>query len=136
MLNPTGVVLRGRAAAEALMVDACTVQRLTSESTNPDTGAVTRTYSTKYAGKCRFSGTSSAGPALAGPQELGGASVLVSTPVLQLPIAVSDVQPDDLVTCTAAAMDPALVGRTWHARPGPRKTHATKYPVGLVEVTG
>lgn len=137
MLNPTGVVLRGRAAAESIMVDACTVVRQGAAVTNPDTGAVTYpAAATVYSGRCRISGTSSAGPAVAAPQDIGGASVLLSTPVLQLPIATVDLQPDDLVTCTAAAMDPRLVGRTWRARPGPRKTHATKYAVGLVEVAG
>src|SRR6266487_3122080 len=98
MLNPTGVVLRGRQAAENLMVDACTIVRQ-SAVPNAETGKTTYTSTQVYAGKCRISGTSSAGPALAGPQNLGEASVLVSTPVLQLPITATAVQPDDLVTC-------------------------------------
>lgn len=137
MLNPAPLLARGRAAAEALMVDACTVVRQGAPNTNPDTGAVSYPgAATVYSGKCRFQSTSSAGPATASPQELGGAGVLVSTPVLQLPVAVTTVQPDDLVTCTASAHDPGLVGKTWRARPNPRGTHKTKTAVGLVEVSG
>lgn len=137
MLNPAALVLRGRAAAESIMVDACTVVRQGAPVTNPETGAVTYPAAvTVYTGPCRISGTSSAGPAVAAPQDVGGASVLVSTPVLQLPIATADLEADDLVTCTAAAMDARLVDRQWRARPAPRKTHATKYVVGLVEVQG
>lgn len=136
MLNPGPVLARGRAAAEALMVDACTVVRQGTPTTNPDTGAVTHPTTSIYSGKCRFQSTSSSGPATAAPQDLGGASVLVSTPVLQLPVAVTTVQPDDLVTCTASAHDPGLVGKTWRARPNPRGTHKTKTTIGLVEVSG
>lgn len=134
MLNPAPALGRGRAAAEALMVDTCTITRATSTTTNPDTGQVSRTTIPVYGGKCRFQDASPAAPPT--PKQLGGAGVLVAELQLQLPIAVSDVQPDDLVTCTAAVLDPGLAGRAWRARPTPRKTHATKCVVGLVEVTG
>lgn len=134
MVNPAAAVAAGRRAAEALMVDACTITRTASTTTDPDTGQVTRTTTQVHAGKCRFQDFQAAGAPV--PQTVGGAGVLVAVLQLQLPVSVTGVQPDDLVTCTAAALDPALVGRTWRARPVPRKTHATKFVVGLVEVTG
>lgn len=133
MLNPAAALARGRRAAEALMADACTITRTTSTSTNRDTAQVSRTASVVYAGPCRFQDPQQPLPT---PTTAGGAGVLVSTPQLQLPVAVTDVRATDLVTCTASALDPGLVGRTWRARPAPRKTHATKFLVGLVEVTG
>ena len=47
------LTLRGRLAAEQLMQDACTITRTTGSSTNLQSGAVTKTTSTVYSGKCR-----------------------------------------------------------------------------------
>lgn len=133
MLNPGPALARGQAAAVALMTDACIITRTVSETTNRDTAQVTRTSTQVYAGPCRFQDGQPGGPP--SPAKSGPATVLVAVLHLQLPIAVAGVLPGDLVTC-AAAGDTALVGRTWRARPAPRKTHATKTLVGLVEVTG
>lgn len=133
MLNPADALNDGRAAIEDLMTDACAITRTTSKATNPDTAQVTTTATQVYAGKCRFQdGLPGGSPA---PKNVGSAAVLVAELHLQLPVAVTGVLAGDLVTCTVAG-DPALVGRRWRARPAPRKTHATKAVVVLVEVTG
>lgn len=128
MLNPTAVLARGRAAAVAVMQDTCTIQRRTGSTTDQTYGTVAETYAQTYAGQCRFQ-TPSGG----GPSDLGEAAVYETQLILQLPITVVDVQPEDLVTCVTSA-DPALVGRTWRTRAPQRKTHATMRRVELVDV--
>jgi hypothetical protein len=56
-MSATTATLRGRLAAEANMVDACTIQRVTGTTTNDTTGVVTPTYTTIYSGKCRMQQT-------------------------------------------------------------------------------
>jgi hypothetical protein len=91
-MSATSVTLRGRAAAERLMLDTCTIQRTASLTTDPDTGVVTPTYTTVYTGKCKVQQQS---PASA-PTVVGEASVFVGQLELNLPMSVTGVQPDDL----------------------------------------
>lgn len=55
-----GLIARGRAAHQRLMVDTCTITRQTPGSMNTTTGAYTTTSSTIYTGKCRLRGDSAA----------------------------------------------------------------------------
>ena len=52
-MNPAAVLARGRAAAEALMVDTCAIRRRTGETLDDTTGEVTATYDDVYSGRCR-----------------------------------------------------------------------------------
>lgn len=126
------LIARGRAAAEAGMVDACTIRHLTGSVTDQDTGVDTPTYATVYAGKCRFQQ-----PAPAGSKtDVGQAQVTLGQLLLQVPMTVVGVQIDDVVTCTASALDPDLVGRTWSVTGLSHKTHSTTRRLELQEVTG
>jgi len=49
-----------RARHESLMVDTCTIVRLTPGSMNTTTGAITNTSTTVYSGKCRLRGGTAA----------------------------------------------------------------------------
>jgi hypothetical protein len=131
-MSATSVTLRGRAAAERLMLDTCTIQRTASLTTDPDTGVVTPTYTTVYTGKCKVQQQS---PASA-PTVVGEASVFVGQLELHLPMSVTGVQPDDLATITACPLDADLVGRTFRLRGPAHKSYLTarRYPV--VEVAG
>lgn len=130
-MSRESVTLRGRVSAEQGMVDACTIQRVTGTSTNDTTGAVTPTYSTVYSGKCRIQQT----VPVSKPADIGQAQVWLQRLTLQVPIAVTGINSDDLVTVTASALDPDLVGRTFHVRELGHKTHMTARRVQLEETT-
>src|SRR5437868_1553101 len=124
--------LRGRVAAEALMVDACTVKHLTGSTTDPETGHVTPTYATVYAGKCRVQQR----VPVAKPYDVGEAAVWLERLELQVPMSVTGIASNDMVTITASALDADLVGRVFHARELGHKTHATARRFQIEEVTG
>lgn len=132
MLNPTPALLRGRQRAEELMVDTCTIKHRTSETTDPDTGVVTPTYTTVYSGKCRLKLPT----AVARPADVGQAQVFTQHPTLSLPATTTGVQIDDLVTMTASALMPALVGRQFHVRGLPGSTHMTAARFEVMETMG
>jgi hypothetical protein len=130
-MSAASVLARGRAAALALMVDACTIQRLTSSTTDPVTGVPTPTYATIYAGRCRVQQQT----ATAGARDVGEANLLLLRLEMQLPMSVTGLQVDDVVTVTASALDPDLIGRRFRIRDLAHKTHATSRRVGVEEVT-
>ena len=63
-MNVPGLVAAGREAHERLMIDTCTIVRLTPGSMNTTTGAITNTSSTLYTGKCRLRGSTAAAVAI------------------------------------------------------------------------
>jgi hypothetical protein len=131
-MSATSIVLRGRARAEADMRDACTVQRVASPTTDPEIGVVTPAYSTVYAGKCKVQQSR---PAVA-PTEVGEAAVFVGQLTLHLPASVTGPAPDDLVTVTASALDPDLVGKVFRLRAPAHESYLTARRYPMVEVTG
>jgi hypothetical protein len=130
-MSATSATLRGRLAAEALMVDTCTVQRQTGSTTNDTTGVVTPTYSTIYTGKCRVQQR----VPVSKPADVGQAHVWLQRLELQVPMSVTGIASDDLVTITASLLDADLVGRTFRVRELGHKTHMTARRVQLEEAT-
>lgn len=109
-----------QAQAEAMMVDSCTIRRVTGTTTNPTTLEVVPTYATIYSGKCRVQlRDTAATQAEAG--ELNHAAVRT---IVQVPMTVTGVAVDDEVLI-AASLDADLVGRTFRVRGLFHKTHAT-----------
>lgn len=133
-MSAASVTLRGRAKALELMQDACTVQHVTSLSTDQETGVVTPTYSTVYTGKCKIQQPS---PATA-PTDVGEAAVFVGQLQLQLPVttATAAVSPDDLVTITGCVLDTSLVGQTFRLRGPAHKSYLTARRFPMIEVDG
>lgn len=130
-MSATTATLRGRLAAEALMVDSVTIQRATGTSTNDTTGVVTPTYSTIYTGACKVQ--RSAG---GGRRDVAEASVVVTQLELHLPIAGSTaVAVDDLATITASTMDPGLVGKVFRISGPADGTFRTARRLPVIEVT-
>ena len=133
-MSRASVLARGRAAAQAGMVDACIIERQTGSPTNATTGVVTPTWSTVYTGPCRVQErggyprdvtTAPDQPQLALPREL------------QLPVDTSTaVLAGDRCTITAAANDAGLVGTKMWLRGRPAKTEATARRFMLEEVAG
>lgn len=102
---------QGQTAAEGLMTDTCTITRPSGTPVlDPDTGDYTGGGTTTvYSGPCRVKPRVSRGP---GDQvEAGERPVQVWPYVISLPIDVTGVEVDDLVTVTTSALDAALVGR-------------------------
>jgi hypothetical protein len=131
-VNPAAVLARGRAAAEALMVDTCSIRRRSGEATDPDTGEVTGTYTDVYDGRCRVqqAGTQ------AGSEEPGEAYVLMLRLEVLLPMSVTGLEVGDEIEITASVHDPDLVGRVFLVRDLAHKTHATARRVQVTEQTG
>jgi Family of unknown function (DUF6093) len=130
-VSATSVTARGRVAAEANMLDACTVRRVTNTS-DPDTGAATPSYTAVYTGKCKVQQRAPA----AAPTDVGEAAVFVGQLELHVPTSVTGPQPDDLVTVTACALDPDLVGRTFRLRGPSHKSFLTARRFPMAEVSG
>jgi len=130
-VSRASVLARGRAAAEAGMVDACIIRRITGQVTDPDTGEVTTTYTTIYEGKCRLQQQGQQ----ARPEQAGEAYLLMLRRELQLPMSVTGLRTEDEVTMTASAYDPDLPGRVFLVRDLFGKTEATARRVQVEEVT-
>lgn len=110
----------GRVRAESLMTDACTIARpTTAPVTDPVSGAVTYPETTIYTGRCR------ARPAGGGHQVEAGEDITqVFGLRVSVPISVTGVRADDVVTVTASA-DGSLVGKRLRVREIERGSHIT-----------
>lgn len=126
------LLVRGRAAAEALMVDACTIRRAAAGTTDPDTGVPSPTYTALYAGKCRIQQS----VVQAQQHDVAEDYQLLLRLEVQLPMAVTGLLVGDEVTVTASVHDADLVGRVFRVRDLAHKTHATARRVQVVERTG
>lgn len=105
-----GMLATARTTAAALMVDACTIARKTGKSTHPTSGVVSDTYGDAYySGPCKVQ-TRDVDPS---NPEAGDAAYTVLRLRVDVPMSVTDVEVDDLVTITASTYDPALVDRTF-----------------------
>lgn len=132
MLNPAPALARGRAAAEALMVDTVTITRTTGSTTDPDTGVVTPTTATVYSGRAKIQQSESPTGEF---KNLGEASVLVVRLELHLPVSAAGVLVDDVVAVTASVLDPDLVGKRLVIRSVAHKTFLTARRCDVTEVT-
>lgn len=130
-MTAASAVARGRTAAEALMVDACTVTRITGRATDTTTGEVTDVIAALYAGKCRVQ--QSRGEARR--EDVAEDRVALLRIEVQLPMSVTGIQVGDVVTVTASALDSDLPGRVFRVQDLAHKTHATARRLGVVEVT-
>jgi len=127
-MSASSATLAGRRGAEALMVDACTITRGTSSQTfDPATGEyVTTPGETVYTGPCRVrpAGTSDR------VVDAGGQAVSLFPFVASVPITAVRFAVDDLVTVTASALDPALVGTVLRVAQVAAGTHLTARRLG------
>ena len=78
-MSVTGLVDAGRAAHERLMVDQCTINRVTAGVMSPVTGALAETFTAVYAGKCRMK------TAVVKTVDAGERANILTQPVLALP---------------------------------------------------
>lgn len=132
----TGPVLAAaRARTQQRMADACEIKRPTGEpQTNPTDGVVTWQYALVYQGPCRFQ---QATAPWAGPATVGQAGIGFSAQQVCLPMSGSEgITKDDIVTCTAAANDPDLVGRTWTVQGVHHAADKSSRRIPLQEIIG
>src|SRR4051812_22738716 len=116
------------------MVDACTIQRRTGQTTDDLTALVTPTYAPVYTGQCKVQTAGSGG--MGRRFDVAEAPVVVLRLELHLPIATSaGVARGDLVTVTASVADPALVGRTFRVHDLSHKSWATARRFLMEEAT-
>lgn len=130
-----GTLTAGRAAAEALMVDACTITRSGGAPVfNPATGAYTAPADVEvYDGKCRVQVSDAINEQ---SPEFGGREVTLQQAVVSVPVSGTGVAVGDTVTVTASEHDPELVGVVYRVLALHRKSHATARRLRCEEVTG
>lgn len=112
-MSATSAVLHGRAAAEALMVDACTITAGAAVQVYDEASDtyVTPAGASRYSGPCRVKPRESDQNVEAGAESISLWPYTVSVPVAAVGIDV-----DDVVTVTDCPLDPSLVGRTLRVR--------------------
>jgi len=131
-MSRVSVLTRGRAAAEAGMVDACTIRRRAAGgTTDPDTGYPTQTWTSLYTGKCRVQQAQ----AQAQTEDVGEDHLLLLRLEVQLPTSVVGLEVGDEVTITASAHDADLVGRVFLIHDLAHQTEATARRVQCIERT-
>lgn len=129
-MSAATAVLRGRRMAERQMADTCTVQRITSTTPDPLTGVDIPTYATVYAGRCKVQTYE---PFEQNP-EAGGHTFTVQRYSVHVPVGSFAPAIGQVVTITAAALDPNLAGNVFRVVALLHKTAATAYRLSVEEV--
>lgn len=130
---PTQALLRrGRAAAEALMTDRCTVERPTGEyETDPETGQDEPVMEQVYTGVCKLNSTPSTGE----HYDSGEHYYLVERPRLHLPHD-APVQSQDQAIITGTETGNVSVDIPFRLADLNRGTHRTSQRWNVEAVTG
>ena len=125
----------GRAEARVLMVDACTVTRVTGPPgpVDPDTGErEPAPTTTVYTGQCKVQTYE--------PHESARKSAehvyIEQRYHLHLPVGTPRLRVGDTATVTASRHDPSLVGRSYRVAGTHHKSMATSQRLLLDEITG
>jgi len=124
------LVGRGREAAQALMLDTCTVHRPGDPVTDAD-GNVTAGLTLLYTGPCKIQQTL----AQSSNPEAGGHQYTVQDTRWDTPTSAGVFEVDDVVTIIGAVLDPQLVGRVFRVTEPFHKTGATAQRTRVEEVT-
>lgn len=139
-MTAVDATLRGREAAESLMLDACTITRPGDPVTDPDTGEVTNTSTRIYPtpeqiaagnpGKCKVQSKDSA---VANP-EAGEATFTVVSRQVHIPANSVDVQDGDVVTITASLLNAFTVGKQYRISGFTPDTFDTAFRLPVKEI--
>lgn len=125
------MLARSRARAEALMVDTCTIRRVSGSVTDPDTGVVSPDYSVVYSGLCKVQSTQ---PQAQTPTA-GEHKWTIQQGAVHIPALAPAVMVGDEVVLDSSAHDPHLVGRSFRVVELLHKTWATAQRLNVEEVT-
>jgi len=129
-MSQSSAVLAGRAAAERNMLDTCTVQAVTGSSVDPNTGAEVPTYALVYTGRVKVQ----SGATQESTPEAGGATLTVQRSEAHFPVGAFVPAVGQVVTVTAAALDPLMAGLTFRVVALLHKSAATAYRLAVTEV--
>jgi hypothetical protein len=91
------------------MLDECTITRPGEPVTDPDTGDVTNSAETVYAGKCKVQSKDSA----TSSPEAGEHTFTVVSRQVHIPANAADVHDGDVVTITASRLNAFTVGKQY-----------------------
>lgn len=136
-MSAASATLRGRAAAEAQMVDSCRVERPGDPVTDPDSGEVTPSMTLIYGpdspenGKCKVQQTISQGS----NPSAGSHAFTIQDSRVDFPVSAGPLMVDDVITMTASALDPQLVGTVFRVSELFHKTYATAQRTRVEEIT-
>jgi len=136
-VSAISALLRGRMAAESLMVDACTVHRPGEPETDPTTGKVTVSKTMIYGpdstggGKCKIQQTI----AQASGKDSAEHRFTVQEARWDTPVGSGPFMVNDIVTMTSSGLDPHMPGRVYRVTELFHKTFATAQRCRLEEVT-
>lgn len=108
-MSALDATLRGREAAESLMLDTCMITRPGTPVTDPISGDVTNTPITVYSGKCKVQSKDSA----TSNPEAGEATFTVVSRQVHIPANAADVKDGDVVTITASRLNAFTVGKQY-----------------------
>lgn len=128
------LIAEGRAEAEAIMLDTCTITRVTGEAgaLDPETGLrEPAPTSTVYTGKCKVQTYEPHESA----KESGDHVFTEQRYHLHLPIGVGPIEVDDTATILTAAADVQLVGRSYRIAALHHKSLATAQRLLVDEIT-
>lgn len=126
-------LLRGRRAAEKLMIDQCIVRRVTGKTQGPG-GVLTPVTTVLYEGKCRLMVRTR--ERLGGSWvEAGEAQVIASRLELHIPTSAPEVQEGDRVEMVSSTLDPLIAGKVFVARDSMVKTFVTARRITVIEVS-
>lgn len=137
---PDEALAAGRVAAESLMVDSCIIDRPGEPVTDPETGAVSPSYTLVYPilgweteddGRCKVQQTL----AQSSSPEAGGAVFTVQGARLDIPVGVGPVETGDRVRITGSLSSPALVGNVYRVVEIFEKSWQTAQRVRVEELT-
>ena len=129
-MSATAAVLRGRKAAESLMLDQCTITRPGEVVTDPETGDVTNTSIEVYSGKCKVQSKDSA----TATPEAGEHQFTVVSRQVHIPANAADVRDGDVVTLTASALNAFTVGKQYRVAGFTPDTFDTAFRLPVKEV--
>ena len=129
-MTADSVLIKAQAAALRLMVDTCLIQRPAAVASNPETGYTTTTYTTIYSGVCRVQQRT----VLARQFTVGEATVYMSRLELHVPVTITGILADDIISITASVHDQDLIGRKWHVSELGHKTYESARRFAMVEI--
>ncbi|MHC6592423.1 DUF6093 family protein [Arthrobacter sp. C152] len=131
-MNIVRALERGRAKAEARMIDECRIVRRTGQLvTDRATGKVTKASSEVYAGKCEVQ---SKNASTARP-EAGEHSFTVVSRQVKIPANSADVRDGDVVIMTRSALNAFTVGKEYVVEGFTPDTYDTAARLPVKEMT-
>jgi len=129
-MSAVEATLRGRQAAEALMVDTCRITSAGDVVTDPDTGEVTNTRTTVYEGKCKVQSKDSA----TSTPEAGGATFTVVSRQVHIPANAAEIHDGYEVEITDSLLNSFTVGKVYRVSGFTPDTFDTAFRLPVKEV--